>query len=132
MPSLRLSQTLDGQEFDIFDVAIATPPQEFSLPLAAGIDPYGKSTYWKTQEGICFVNIAAHSSSASIIDGSIIATLPEGFRPDMDTYAAGHGFTHSGTRIALDVQVSPDGTIKIWTASALEYCSCFVGFVAAS
>lgn len=113
-------------------LATATPPQEFDLPLAAGIDPYGKSTYWKTQEGICFLTIAAHSASASIIDSSIIATLPEGFRPDMDTYAAGHGFTHSGTRIALDVQVSPDGTIKIWTASALEYCSCFVGFIAAS
>ena len=113
-------------------IANATPPQEFSLPLAVGIDAYGKSTYWKTQDGICFVNIAAHPSSASIIDGSIIATLPEGFRPDMDTYAAGHGFTHSGTRIALDVKVIPDGTIKIWTASALEFCSCFVGFVAAS
>lgn len=113
-------------------IATATPPQEFSLPLAAGIDAYGKSTYCKTQEGICFVNIAAHSSSDGIMDQSIIATLPAGFRPDMVTYAAGHGFTNAGTRIPLDVEVNPDGTIQIWAASVLEYCSCFVGFVAAS
>ena len=112
--------------------ALATPPQEFSLPLAAGIDAYGKSTYCKTQEGICFVNIAAHSSSDGIMDQSIIATLPAGFRPDMVTYAAGHGFTNAGTRIPLDVEVNPDGTIQIWAASVLEHCSCFVGFVAAS
>lgn len=112
-------------------IANATPPQEFSLPLAVGIDTYGKSTYWKTQEGICFVNIAAHSSSDGIMDQSIIATLPAGFRPDMVTYAAGHGFTNAGTRIPLDVEVNPDGTIQIWVASTLEYCSCFVGFVAA-
>ena len=113
-------------------IGTATPPQEFSLPLAAGIDAYGKSTYCKTQEGICFVNIAAHSSSDGIMDQSIIATLPAGFRPDMVTYAAGHGFTNAGTRIPLDVEVNPDGTIQIWAASVLEYCSCFVGFVAAS
>lgn len=113
-------------------IVLATPPQEFSLPLTAGIDAYGKSTYWKTQEGICFVNIAAHSSSDGIMDQSIIATLPAGFRPDMVTYAAGHGFTNAGTRIPLDVQVNPDGTIQIWGTSVLEYCSCFVGFVAAS
>lgn len=112
-------------------VSLAKPPQEFSLPLAAGIDAYGKSTYCKTQEGICFVNIAAHSSSDGIMDQSIIATLPAGFRPDMVTYAAGHGFTNAGTRIPLDVGVNPDGTIQIWVASTLEYCSCFVGFVAA-
>lgn len=79
MPSLRLSQTLDGQEFDIFDVAIATPPQKFTAPLSDGYS--GTLSYLKTQENIVIVSFDVYKTDNSAINGTnLIATLPEGFR----------------------------------------------------
>lgn len=112
--------------------ATATPPQEYDLPMVEGVTAYGKNTYWKTQEGICFVNLAAHSESASIINQYTISTLPYGYRPNKSVYFAGHGFSEDGNRITLDMQINQSGNIIIWTQSPLKYCSCFVGFIATS
>lgn len=79
MPSLQLSQTLDGQEFDIFDVAIATPPQKFTAPLSDGYS--GSLVYLKTQENIVIVSFDVYKTDNSSINGvNLIGTLPEGFR----------------------------------------------------
>ena len=82
MPPLQLSQSLDGQEFDVLDVAIAKPPQEFDLPLASGWSNYGVavSRYSKDQFGQVSVIIDITNAGA-IASGSTVATLPAGFRP---------------------------------------------------
>ena len=113
-------------------IVTAVSPQEYDLPMVEGVTAYGKNTYWKTQEGICFVNLAAHSESASIINEYTISTLPYGYRPNKSVYFAGHGFSEDGNRITLDMQINQSGNIIIWTQSPLKYCSCFVGFIATS
>ena len=61
-------------------IATATPPQEYDLSLADGIS--GTAKYCKTQEGVVLIhgwvqNLAKPEQGKL----SIIATLPEGFRP---------------------------------------------------
>lgn len=114
-------------------IATATPPQEYDLPLADGISTYGKSTYWKTQDGICFINIALYSTQP-ITTEFVIATLPAGFRPSVKVFAGGHGFSGIDTnvRVGIDVEVNPNGSILIWTETPLENVSGFIGFIADS
>ena len=87
MPSLQLSQTLDGQEFDVLDVAIAKPPQEFDLPLAESYDGHGK--YLKTQENIVIVDVNIGTIGGAEISNNnmTFATLPAGFRPSRVVYS---------------------------------------------
>lgn len=63
-------------------IALATPPQEFDLPLASGWSNYSgmRSRYWKNQfdEVSVVVDI---SNPNTVSHGAVVATLPEGFRP---------------------------------------------------
>lgn len=63
-------------------VSLATPPQEFSLPLSAGWETQsgGDAKYFKTQEDIVHVSMNV-KSNAAVAAGDTIATLPAGFRP---------------------------------------------------
>ena len=61
-------------------IALATPPQEFVLPLADNWTTQQASTYFKTQEGIVVARIAI-KSTAEYTSGGLLFTLPEGFRP---------------------------------------------------
>lgn len=60
----------------------ATPPQEYDLPFADGFsnayDNY-PSTYSKTQEGL--VTVIMNLKADTLSTGSVVATLPSGFRP---------------------------------------------------
>lgn len=65
---------------DWTEIATATPPQEFDLPLADNWTTQQASTYFKTQEGIVVARIAI-KSTAEYTSGGLLFTLPEGFRP---------------------------------------------------
>ena len=63
-----------------FQGVIATPPQEFTLPMSSGWG--GNSRYSKSQESVVLVNLYAElEGGGSCTDGTIIATLPAGYRP---------------------------------------------------
>lgn len=65
-------------------IVLTTPPQKFSLPLAEGWVRVNAAEYWKTQEGVVIVTFRVAPENGAAIDTSthIIATLPEGFRPN--------------------------------------------------
>lgn len=66
------------------EIATATPPQEYDLPLAEGIIELYPSVYRKDQFKNILIKLAARINSASkrYIN---VATLPEGYRPPFDT-----------------------------------------------
>lgn len=130
MPSLQLSQTLDGQEFDVLDVAIAKPPQEFDLPLADGYTPqYTHSCiYYKTQETIVGVNVALIGEIPANSD-VIIGTLPVGFRPKATCRGvAGSHFSPYGVG---SVSIDENGNIIVRFTVAQVRCNFTICFLAA-
>lgn len=58
-------------------LATATPPQEFDLPLAEGIAEKVRASYCKTQEGLVVVSGWVTGAAKS----STVAVLPVGYRP---------------------------------------------------
>ena len=103
-------------------------PQGYDLPLENGWDVYGICKYWLTQDGMCFVNIGAHATSPPSTEQVVLATLPEGFRPNANVYAPA---CVSFPRVPGDLQINPDGQI-IYTWATLEnetYISAFFGFL---
>lgn len=59
-------------------IPIATPPQEYSLPLAEGITENQPCTYYKNQ----FNEVTIHfNGQGTITEAMLLGTLPEGFRP---------------------------------------------------
>lgn len=76
----RLAYRLATGDWD--EIATATPPQKFSLPLSAGWETQsgGDAKYFKTQEDIVHVSMNV-KSNAAVAAGDTIATLPAGFRP---------------------------------------------------
>ena len=109
-------------------IATATPPQGYDLPLEIGWDVYGICKYWLTQDGMCFVNIGAHATSPPSTEQVVLATLPEGFRPNANVYAPA---CVSFPRAPGDLQINPNGQI-IYTWATLEnetYISAFFGFL---
>lgn len=90
-------------------IATATPPQEFDLPLAEGWTAWKPTKYWKTQENIVTVVICIRASE-SHESGSKIGTLPAGFRPASNIEVpATIGSYSTGT-----VQIMSGGTITFW------------------
>lgn len=89
--------------------ATATPPQEYSLPLTEGFTPITPCTYWRNQFSEVFVG---GSTGGTITDGTVIATLPEGFRPKQ-TVERPATFAVSGSQAAGSVAIMPDGNISV-------------------
>ena len=129
MPSLRLSQTLDGQEFDIFDVAIATPPQEFDLPLADGFSAAQPCTYWKNQFGAVTIGGTAEKSNG-VADLTTIATLPESFRPAKKVERPAT-LSGGGSRYAGSVLIGSNGSVRIHTPTTANVVTFAATFLAA-
>ncbi|MBM6886820.1 pyocin knob domain-containing protein [Pseudoflavonifractor phocaeensis] len=90
-------------------IPAATPPQEYSLPLAAEINPITPCNYRKNQFSEVFVG---GSAGGLIEDGAVIATLPEGFRPKQ-TVERPATFAVSGAQAAGRVTIMPDGNISV-------------------
>lgn len=61
---------------DWYEIATATPPQEFDLPLASGFS--GTAKYSKDQFGKVLLTI---DITGSYSNATVIGTLPAGFRP---------------------------------------------------
>ena len=96
---------------DWVKIALATPPQEFDLPLAEGVTALQPCTYWKNQ----FSEVTLGGcTSGSVSDGATIATLPEGFRPDHPIERPAT-FTASGNRYAGSVFIDANGIVSIHT-----------------
>lgn len=86
-------------------ISTATPPQEFSLPLADGIG--GSARYIKTQESIVYIFgwiTGAHLESE-------IAILPEGFRPKYNVVATASASSNDTTNSSVRIRFSTDGRI---------------------
>ena len=79
----KCAKLRDGNSGSMYDIATATPPQEFALPLAEGVTPVTsfKNTYSKDQFGIVRVWFSVHFESIPEVNAPVF-TLPEGFRPD--------------------------------------------------
>ena len=117
---------------DWVEIATATTPQIFDVPLAAGWTKHRASEYFKTQENIVTVYFQVHTSSPQ--GGEVtLATLPEGFRPPNTIGGSGYcGIT--GEKYApADVKVYPNGDITGFNdVGAAEYYTGFFTFVAAN
>lgn len=102
-------------------VAVATPPQEFDLPLADGIihyNPSTKSTYSKSQEGLVIVHFYCKKfDGTDIVPGDTIAMLPEGFRPSANVHIPANISFTGDSVYSQDVAVAvADPTGRVWIA----------------
>lgn len=100
------------------EIATATPPQEYDLPLVDGIS--GTAKYSKDQFGIVRVHMAVVQDSGTITNNEILGTLPEGFRPKLSFAVVGYGNSNPNTisdRHTVNMYISSNGDI---TASFLS------------
>ena len=78
---LALNRTMDGVNWNkLADVALCVAPEVHDFPLASGVrnSQYSISQYSKTQESVVTLNVWA---VALLNVGTLIGTLPEGYRP---------------------------------------------------
>lgn len=101
-------------------LATATPPQEFDLPLAEGLEPIEPCRYSKDQFGRVLVNIDCNPTTGSVSIGEnqslSIGTLPEGFRPAHYTSNACEVIVGQSRYIGT-FDINEYGAITLWTAA---------------
>lgn len=109
---IQLLKRVDGEFILLGELALATPPQEFDLPLAEGWS--GTAKYFKTQEEICvvFLDIV---KNAAISNWEVLATLPEAFRPSYNKNVSASVYAPSSS---TTIGVALDGTISV---GSMEY-----------
>ena len=107
------------------ECATATPPQEYDLPLAAGITAMLPSTFYCNQFRDLTYTLFVRPS-VNIADGATIATLPEGFRPPAGRGSLFEcGATTGATRYGGNtITVRPDGAM-VYNGPALPAGSMF-------
>lgn len=105
------------------EIATATPPKEYDLPLAEGIIVYPeyKAAYHRNQFGEVTVALAVKKQDGSSITyGEVIATLPAGHRPSSIIAVPAEGNVQTGVFGSnLVIQVYPDGSIIFHTSGEL-------------
>ena len=104
-----------------FEIATATPPQEFVLPLADGFvhyDPGTKSTYSKSQEGLVVVHFYCKKADGTdIVQNDTIAMLPEGFHPSANVHIPANVSYDGSSVYSQDVATAvADPTGRVWIA----------------
>lgn len=87
----------------MYRVTTATPPQEYDLPLAAGVNRIRKTYYIKKQNGRAQVHFCV-SFQASGFRAVTIGTLPAGYRPSE---------TETDTCIATEAEVDVMGPATV-------------------
>lgn len=94
------------------EVAFATPPQEFDLPLAEGVTPVTgfKNTYSKDQFGVVRVWFSTHFESIPT-SGAHVFYLPEGFRPDFICPFTAHFSMGEFYNVAVSIHPSGDALV---------------------
>ncbi|WNX85798.1 pyocin knob domain-containing protein [Agathobaculum sp. NTUH-O15-33] len=104
-------------------LATATPPQEYALPLAAGIVniPDYTSTYSKDQFGRVMINLYLDRADGSAFTTwhEMLAILPEGYRPAKDANAIGSA-TSSTTSGPVGLAVNHDGALRVYPYTHTE------------
>lgn len=117
-PSACLTETANNSHFVVKEIATATPPQEYALPLAAGFynGGGGNSLYWKDQFGQVHVVIAASNTASVPTNGFTIATLPQGFRPACTIIHSCGALDGSTRKGGLSFNVTSNGKIVCFGA----------------
>lgn len=93
----------DASEFS--NIATATPPQDYDLPLAGGIG--GSVRYFRTQESIVYV----FGWVTGVQLENDIATLPVGFRPKYNIIATTSASSNDTSDNSVRIRFSTDGKI---------------------
>ena len=106
---------------DWVQIALATPPQEFDLPLVDGVvhyEPSTKSTYSKSQEGLVVVHFYCKKADGTdIVQNDTIAMLPEGFHPSANVHIPANVSFDGGGVYSQDVATAvADPTGRVWIA----------------
>lgn len=110
---IAVNRTDAGHWMEWQYLAIATPPQQFDLPMADGLIQSSASWYSKDQFGQVHVHGAISAGSGSLGWDTLVATLPEGYRPSAKLESAA-AFASGGENGPGAVAVSTDGTIKVF------------------
>ena len=98
-----------------FAVATATPPQEYQLPRAEGID--GSCKYYRTQDQKCHIDGVLGSALTPILtNNKVLGTLPVGYRPIARVQRPATFLLFGGTFLAGTLFIEPNGTIITQTA----------------
>lgn len=93
-------------------VATATPPQEFDLPMTAGFATQGKNAYFKTQDGVVTVSIGAKANSTGIVTTDMtFGTLPVGYRPNTNINFSAN-VLDGGNRLSAAIGITTSGEVK--------------------
>lgn len=104
--------------------ATATPPQEFDLPLESAFQNFlqERSVYRKDQFGVVNLDISVQPVSEIAVD-TVIAYLPEGFRPAKNKRAAAIAVTPENECIAFPLFVGTSGMVSIafFSAQSAQY-----------
>lgn len=113
-----------GVAKDWKQIATATPPTEYDLPLVAGVVniPGGyKSTYGKDQFGKVIINLFLDHADGSAFKTwhEVLANLPTGYRPTQNANVVGVA-TSNASSSPIGFAVLPDGTIRIYPFSVTE------------
>ena len=115
-------------------LALATPPQEYALPLAEGISAGGggKNVYWKDQFNQVHFLLSVTNQN-EITSNGVLATLPVGFRPNTTSIFVGGSILNS-ERNGGSINVKSNGTLAYYgnTLSAGATIFGYGCFVAAS
>lgn len=99
----------------LYPIATALLPEEIPLHLADGLAPMQPSKYYKDQFGIVHISIAVKATTART-DGSLIATMPEGFRPTQITEQPA---VYKNRDAVGTVQIMPNGQIIFFCTNGM-------------
>jgi len=125
---LALNRTMDGLNWNkLADVALCVAPEAHDFPLAGGVrnSQYSISQYTKTQENVVTLNVWA---IATLSVGTLIGTLPEGFRPRTNRACSIFVVTtKSSAYNSAEIVVQTDGNVYCY-GSALDGSEFELGF----
>ena len=108
--SARIAQTADGTHWTSKFLATCETPEVHELPLAAGWTKFDATCrYYKTQESIVIVSIAARTAQSFRVFAAL-ATLPEGFRPAADLEVPA---IFKGSRRLVTIKATADGNLFV-------------------
>lgn len=108
--SARIAQTADGTHWTSKFLATCETPEVHELPLAAGWTKFDATCrYYKTQESIVIVSIAARTAQSFRVSAAL-ATLPEGFRPAADLEVPA---IFKGSRRLVTIKATADGNLFV-------------------
>ena len=92
------------------EIAQCVAPEVHELPLAAGWTKFDATCrYYKTQESIVIVSIAARTTQR-FRESAALATLPEGFRPAADLEVPA---IFKGSRRLVTIKATADGNLFV-------------------